>query len=143
MQVMPHEALHRKATTRPSRKRCQTCNNLSPRDHHSSVYDTESATKVQARLSLVLDAFALSRSAVPKDGGCRFCYVLCQALDAFFEDWRGTRQRINVDIKEKGTITVGLDQEKWKGELVKIYATKCKFAYSGIHPYMLTINRHS
>lgn len=121
---MPPKTLRRKATALPGRKKCQTCHNLSPRDHPSSVYDIESATRVRARLSLVLDAFIVSRTATPKEGGCRFCYALCQALDAFFEDWRNTRQRINVDIEEKGAIMVGLDQEKWKGELVKIYAAK-------------------
>lgn len=121
---MPPKTSLRKANAKPRRQKCRTCHNLDPRNHRSSVYDTESTTGAQAKLSLVLDAFALSRTAEPKDGGCRFCVLLCQALDALLDGWRCTMQRVNVDIKERGAITVGLDQERWKGELVKIYAVK-------------------
>jgi hypothetical protein len=73
-------------------------------------------------LSLVLDALSLARTKDTKEGGCRFCGVLVQALDAFFEDWRGVRQRVSVDVQEKGSIKVGIDGERWKCELVEIYA---------------------
>ncbi|KAF2441613.1 HET-domain-containing protein [Karstenula rhodostoma CBS 690.94] len=127
---MPPKKSLRRAVIQPRRNICKTCNNLSPRDHASSVYLTERTKGALARLSLVLDAFELSRSRLPKEGGCRFCNVLCQALDALFGDWRGTRQRVNVDIKEKGTIKVGLDQEAWRGEVVSIYTTKRKSSRS-------------
>jgi len=86
------------------------------------VYSVESERDPLASLSLVLDALSLAKTKDPKEGGCRFCGVLVQALDAFFEEWRGVRQRVSVDLKEKGTIKVGIDGEKWKRELVEIYA---------------------
>ena len=105
-----------------SRRKCRTCHNLDPRGHSSSVYSTESEKSPLASLSLVLDALSLARTKDSKEGGCRFCDILVQALDAFFEDWRGVRQRVCVDVKEKGTIKVGIDGERWKRELVEIYA---------------------
>jgi hypothetical protein len=104
------------------RKPCPLCNNLDPRGHASSVYQTEVAKSISTSLTLVLDALSLSRIKSPAEGGCRFCYVLIQALDAFFDDWRGSRQRINVDLKEKGSIKVGIDGVNWKGQLVEIFA---------------------
>jgi hypothetical protein len=71
---------------------------------------------------LVLDALTLARTKDSKEGGCRFCGTIVQALDAFFEEWRGTRQRITLDLKERGTIKLGIDGEKWKREHVEIYA---------------------
>ncbi|KAF2690681.1 HET-domain-containing protein [Lentithecium fluviatile CBS 122367] len=104
------------------RKPCRTCNNLDPRGHSSSMYNAESEKTPLASLSLVLDALSLAKTKDPKEGGCRFCGVLVQALDAFFENWRGVRQRVCVDLKEKGSIKVGIDGEEWKRELVEIYA---------------------
>ena len=103
------------------RKPCRLCHNLDPRSHSSSLYNTESDEKAFASLSLVLDALDLGKTKDPKEGGCRFCGVLVQALDAFLEDWRGTRQRVLIDIKEKGTVKVGIDGDKWKREQVEIY----------------------
>jgi hypothetical protein len=71
---------------------------------------------------LVIDALALSRTKAPDSGGCRFCGVLVRALDLFFEDWRKIRERVYVDLREKGSIKVGLDQEKRKGQAVEIYS---------------------
>jgi hypothetical protein len=71
---------------------------------------------------LVVDALVLSRTKAPDSGGCRFCGVLVRALDTFFEGWRVARQRVFLDVKEKGSIKVGIDQEKWKGEAVEIYS---------------------
>jgi hypothetical protein len=104
------------------RKRCHVCNNLDPRDHISSVYESEAAKGPTASLDLVLDALVLSRTKTTDCGGCRFCNVLVQTLDAFFEKWRGVRCRVNVRVKEKGTIKIGIDGERWKGEMVEIYA---------------------
>jgi hypothetical protein len=75
-----------------------------------------------ASLSLVLDALSLHNTKDPSKGGCRFCGVLVQALDAFFDEWRGVRKRVLVDIEEKGTIKLGVEGERWKREVVEIYA---------------------
>jgi hypothetical protein len=48
--------------------------------------------------------------------------VLIQALDAFFEKWRGGGVKINVEIMEKATIKVSIDGDRYKGEVVEIYA---------------------
>jgi hypothetical protein len=111
------------------RKRCRTCNNLDPRGHGSSVYASEAAKEPTARLDLVLDALALARTKSTDCGGCRFCNVLVQTLDAFFQKWRGARCRVNVSLKEKGTIKVSIDDERWKGEIVEIYAGSGRFPF--------------
>ena len=95
------------------------CNHLDPRGHTSSVYASEDAKEPRASLSLVVDALSLAKV---KESGCRFCLVLALVLDAFFPKWRGARVRVNVDIKEKGTIKVTLSGERWKDEIAEIYA---------------------
>jgi hypothetical protein len=110
------------ATSVSRRKTCRFCNNLDPRGHPNTIYQSEGSKDATASLTLVLDAFELSRTKAPIDKGCRFCDVVVQALDTFCGDWRGARRRIVVDIKEKGVIRVNVDGEKWKGEAVEIYA---------------------
>lgn len=127
---MPPKTPLRRAVLYQRHNICKTCHNLDPRDHASSVYLTERREKAIASLSLVVDAFELSRTRPTKEGGCRFCNVLCQALDAFFRAWRGSRQRVNVEVKEKEMLEVGLDQEAWKGEAVGIYIAKCTCAFA-------------
>lgn len=95
------------------------CNHFDPRDHTNSVYENEDAKEPRASLSLVVDALSLAKVT---ESGCRFCLVLALALDAFFGGWRGARVRVNVDIKEKGTIKVTLGGERWKDEIAEIYA---------------------
>ncbi|KAF1942387.1 HET-domain-containing protein [Clathrospora elynae] len=106
-------------TGQSQRKKCRTCNNLDPRDHTSSIYQTEAAKEPRASLNLVLDALSLAKT---KQSGCRFCNALILALDAFFENWRGTRGRVNVVMKENATIKVSVDGQRWKNETVEIYA---------------------
>src|SRR5690242_13120445 len=103
------------------RKKCRVCNNLDPRGHANSIEDAEARTETRASLNLVLDALTLSNIKYKSGGGCRFCIVLVQALDAFFEKWRGARCRVNVDIKEKGTIKVSLDGSQWENRMIEIY----------------------
>jgi len=122
---MPLRSL-RSASAQPHRKRCRMCHNLDPRNHPSSKYDTESSRGARAHLSLVIDAFALSKTKDVKDGGCRYCSLLSQALDAFFGDWRGSRRRINVELKEKESVKLELDCDHWKAEQVEIYCTKSR-----------------
>ena len=104
------------------RRRCPTCNNLDPRGHVNSTQDAESLKEPRASLALVLDALALANINSTTRGGCRFCAVLVQALDAFFEAWRGARCRVNVNIREKGTIRVSLDGVQWTNQMIEIYA---------------------
>ena len=105
------------------RRKCPTCNNLDPRGHvNSTTQDAESLKEPRASLILVLDALALANIKFTTRGGCRFCAIIVQALDAFFEKWRGTRYRVNVDIKEKDTIKVGLDGAQWAQRAIEIYA---------------------
>jgi len=137
---MPPKKPLRRALVLPRRNICRICNNLDPRNHASSIHLTEHTEKALAMLSLVLDAFSLSMTRESKEGGCRFCNVLCQALDAFFDGWRGSRQRVNVDIKEKGDIEIGLDQEKWRGEVISIYTTKRKCAFPKSRPTCLVVS---
>lgn len=104
------------------RKRCRLCNNLDPRGHISSVYLDTAGKEQKSILCLTLDSLALSGTKDVSNRGCRFCNVLIPALDAFFEGWRGSRARVTVDIKEKGTIKISFDGEHWKDELIEIYA---------------------
>lgn len=104
------------------RRKCRTCNNLDPRGHASSVQDTEALKEPRATLDLVIDALALSNVKPATNGRCRFCTVLVQALDAFFDAWRGARCRVNVNIREKGTIKVSLDGAQWTNRMIEIYA---------------------
>ena len=98
------------------------CNNLDPRGHTNSIQDVEVQKSPRASLDLVLDALALSNIRSPTSGGCRFCNVLAQALDAYFGKWRGIRCRVNVYLKEKGTIKVSLDCAQWANQMVEIYS---------------------
>jgi hypothetical protein len=109
-------------TGQPQRRRCRTCNNLDPRGHTGSIHPDEVEKDTKARLSLVVDALALSKTKDVVHRGCRFCNVLVQALDAFFEKWRGARVKINVELKEKSTIKLSIDGGQWKGEIIEIYA---------------------
>lgn len=86
------------------------------------MYQTEAAKEPRATLNLVLDALGLSKTKDVGRGGCRFCNVLMLVLDAFFENWRGARTRVNVEIREKAPIKIGVDGERWKNETVEIYA---------------------
>ncbi|KAF2662188.1 HET-domain-containing protein [Lophiostoma macrostomum CBS 122681] len=104
------------------RKRCRTCNNLDPRGHAMTVHQTEGAKEAKATLTLVLDPLSLSRTKLPSDGGCRYCALLKSALDTFFEGWRNIRQKILMDLKEKASINVSIEAEKWGHEAVEIYA---------------------
>lgn len=104
------------------RRKCRLCNNLDPRGHVNSVQDAESLREPRSSLSLILDALALSTVKAASNGGCRFCVVLAQALDAYCEGWRGIRCKIEVDIKEKGTIKVRLNGAQWAKQAVEIYA---------------------
>ena len=102
------------------RKRCRTCNNLDPRGHPMTVHQTEAGKDVKASLTLVLDPLSLSRTRSPSDGGCRYCAVLISALDTFFEGWRSVRQKLLLDLKEKSSIKVSIEVEKWNHEAVEI-----------------------
>ena len=104
------------------RKKCRVCNNLDPRGHVSSICLDEAAKEPKMVLSLVLDALSLAKTKEAARGGCRFCNILIVVLDAFFEKWRGARVRINVELKEKAPIKVGIDGERWKNEVIEIYA---------------------
>ena len=105
-----------------SRKKCRTCNNLDPRGHTNSIEDAEAQKDPRVSLNLVLDALALSNIGSTTSGGCRFCAVLAQVLDAFFDKWRGSRCRVNVNLKEKETIKVSLDGAQWANQMVEIYS---------------------
>ncbi|KAF2266743.1 HET-domain-containing protein [Lojkania enalia] len=118
------QPIRRASTSSNSSRRnvCRQCNNLDPRGYASTVYHAESKKGPITSLTLVIDALSLERNKLPNEGGCRFCGVLIQALDAFFDGWRGNRGRVTVDLKEKGGIIVGVEGDGWKGELVEIYA---------------------
>jgi hypothetical protein len=110
------------STGKPQRKRCRTCNNLDPRDHSSSIYPDEDEKESKACLTLTVDALALSKTKSVAQAGCRFCNAIMQALDAFFEEWRGTRVKICIELREKGTIMVSIDSKRRRGESVELYA---------------------
>lgn len=109
-------------STGTQRRKCRMCNNLDPRGHTNSIQDTEALEEPRATLDLVIDALALSNVKPATNGGCRFCTVLIQALDAFFDKWRGARCRVKLNIKEKGTIKVSLDGSRWVNQMIEIYA---------------------
>ncbi|KAH8695708.1 heterokaryon incompatibility protein-domain-containing protein [Phaeosphaeriaceae sp. PMI808] len=108
------------STGQVQRKRCRMCNNLDPRGHANSVYRDEMAIDAKAHLNLVIDAAALSKTKDVSNRGCKFCNVLILALDAFFGKWRDAK--VFVELLEKGIIKVSIDSERWKGELIEIYA---------------------
>lgn len=86
------------------------------------MQDTESREEPRASLSLVVDVLTLANVKSASGGGCRFCVVLTQALDAFFDGWREHRCRAEVHIKEKGTLKVRLDGAQWARQAIEIYA---------------------
>lgn len=112
----------RRAPAQIRRKRCQICHDLNPRGHSSSTYNTEADTTASASLSIVLDLFGLARVKDVAEGGCRFCHVLVQALDALSAGWKGSSRKAFAHLTEKGTIKVEIDSDKWKGDLIEIYA---------------------
>lgn len=127
------------------RQRCRTCNNLDPRGHSSSVQPDEGDKDAKTRLTLVIDALTLSQTKDVSRKGCRFCNVLIQALDAFFEKWRGARTKVNVEIVEKATVKVSMDGERWKGEIIEIYAGSGKFpilctSFQKFYPIFMSAN---
>lgn len=111
------------------RNLCRTCNNLDARGHAGSVYPDETAKESKAGLTLVIDGLSLSRTKDVSHRGCRFCNVLIQALDVFFDGWRGARGRVQIDIREKGTIKVSIDDERWRGEAIEIYAGSGRYEF--------------
>jgi hypothetical protein len=127
------------STGQLQRKQCRTCNNLDPRGHTSSIYPDEASKISRATLRLVIDALSLSQTKDVTSRGCRFCNVLVQALDAFFEKWRGSRSRIIVDLQEKSTIKVSIDSELWKGETVEIYAGSGACSTSQTPPHIIKL----
>ncbi|KAF1921850.1 heterokaryon incompatibility protein-domain-containing protein [Ampelomyces quisqualis] len=110
------------STGQSRRQRCRTCNNLDPRGHTSSVHPDDIERNAKTRLSLIIDALSLSQTKDVTNRGCRFCNVLIQALDVFFENWRGARAKIHVEIVEKATIKVSIDEHRYTGEVIEIYA---------------------
>ncbi|KAH7125641.1 heterokaryon incompatibility protein-domain-containing protein [Dendryphion nanum] len=111
------------SSAQSQRTKCPRCHNLDPRGHRNSTYQAESAKESLASLSLVIDALSLSRNQVSSSSkpDCRFCMVLVQALDAFFQGWRTFRGRVLLDIQEKSRIRVGIDTERWKNEQIEIF----------------------
>jgi hypothetical protein len=95
------------------RQKCQHCNNLDPRDHVSTLLDDKK--KVTAQLSLALDVSRLRRVS---EGGCRFCLLLCQALDKSLAGWRkSTGGDVRVEIEEGKPVVV-----RFGDEVLQIYA---------------------
>jgi hypothetical protein len=45
-----------------------------------------------------------------------------QALDTFFEEWRGARTKICIELREKATIKVSIDSARRRGEIIELYA---------------------
>jgi hypothetical protein len=78
-----------------------------------------SSTSPIAHLDLVIDAFRLSRV---EDGGCRFCVLLCQALDGSVKGWRKAGVRLLLHAVEKGTITLQVQGPDAEFVLLEIYA---------------------
>ncbi|PVI07913.1 HET-domain-containing protein [Periconia macrospinosa] len=111
----------RRSTTQTRHKRCQICHDLDPRGHAGSTYNSEAENPL-ASLSVVLDLFSLAKTKDTREGGCRFCNVLIQALDALSPGWRESFQKAFMNLNEKGTINIEIDSEKWKGEMIEIYA---------------------
>ncbi len=112
------------------------CNNLDPRGHANTVEDAEAKGEPKASLSMVLDALALSNVKPMSTSGCRFCAILVNTLDAFFEKWRGARCRANIDMQEKGTIKVSLDGSQWANRVVEIYAGSCRYRALANYPHV-------
>lgn len=93
------------------RKKCALCNSLDPRGHVSSSYrDRKKAT---AHLVLAIDTSRLNR--VPNDG-CRFCLLLCQALDKCSSGWRRSKQgtSVRLEIEEGQPVLLGFRDEFWQ-----------------------------
>jgi hypothetical protein len=74
----------------------------------------------------MIDALTLTLTKDVTRRGCRFCNVLIQSLDAFFEDWRGTGVRIGIDLRERAPIKVSIDNDHLRGETIEIYAGSCR-----------------
>lgn len=86
---------------------CPLCNSLSPLNHSQTSYATESKKHVQKSLTLALDGLLLQ-----KKSDCNHCKLLCDALDAFFKDWRRNRGRLVVELGERRPVIVKLEGEE-------------------------------
>ncbi|KAF2809378.1 HET-domain-containing protein [Mytilinidion resinicola] len=104
---------------RPNPKRqgsCLLCNSLSPLSHPNTSYATESAKRVRKTLTLIIDDLALQKSK-----HCNHCKLICDALDAFFKDWRSSRGRIVVEMGEKSPVVVRWEGEGGEGTYLEIF----------------------
>jgi hypothetical protein len=135
-----------KSTRSGTRSPCKVCNNLDPRRHSASLYHDRisSAGKPKAKskaervdLNLPLDLWLLKRSSGKSKDSCRWCGVLCEALDGLLPEWRkessllrvtcevGMRRlvRLVVSRKQRDAKAVKEDVEK----VVEIYRTLSMF----------------
>ncbi|PSN64103.1 HET-domain-containing protein [Corynespora cassiicola Philippines] len=104
------------------RKHCRLCHNFDPLGLPTTIYKTGTAKESIASANIICDGLDLSRTKDPAEGGCRFCLVLIQALDAFFEGWRGARQKILLEFSQKGPVKASIDGDSRKGQSIEIYA---------------------
>jgi hypothetical protein len=115
---MPDNTAKTRGTRTQSRKRCRMCHNLDPLGHIATSYHTDSAKPI-AHLYLAVDAFRLSRV---EQAGCKFCLLICQALDGTEKEWRRERAPIQLHIVEKGTVTLQIRKPTSEPVLLEIYA---------------------
>ncbi|OCL15225.1 HET-domain-containing protein [Glonium stellatum] len=108
-----------RSAQRRRRSPCKLCNNLDPRGHTTTAYDAESSSQANASLTLVIDGLKLQSSG---ELGCRFCFLVSQALDAFLKDWRTSRGRITINLVEGKPVKVSIEGLKCNGVSLEIYA---------------------
>jgi hypothetical protein len=95
------------------RQKCRFCNNLDPRDHVSTFFNDKK--KATAQLSLAIDSSRLKRVS---EGGCRFCLLLCQALDKSVGEWRKNQgDVVRVEIEEGKPVVL-----RFGDDLLQVYA---------------------
>jgi hypothetical protein len=120
---MPSNTAKSRGNRTQSRKRCRLCHNLDPLGHIATSYEGDAAKPI-ANLSLAIDAFRLGRV---EDAGCRFCLLICQALDGIVKDWRRERAPLQLHIVEKGTITLQVQRPTSESILLEIYSPSGMF----------------
>ncbi|KAF2143460.1 uncharacterized protein K452DRAFT_350467 [Aplosporella prunicola CBS 121167] len=98
---------------------CRTCNNLDPRGHSSTFYDTESTSRSIASLTLIVDALSLKRSRE----NCPRCHLVAEALDAHSKDWKTSRPPVLLELTEHAPIRITLQLSRSSSEKVEIYAS--------------------
>jgi hypothetical protein len=126
-----------KKPCRTPRQRCRLCNHLDPKGHPSSSFNDKA--KATAHLTLTIEIARLKRVS---EGGCRFCLLLCQALDKSANDWRKGSHSIQLDLVEQQPVILSLPGSASDSVVLQIYSPAgmfLDFVFSNLFPIFYSV----